>query len=168
MPSNLRVYRRILIKFEANVDVLTINPGTNEIAAPNLIEASPTMAIKGDFYDFGYSRQASRWERIDKNLPRDNIVSAASSSGGVLDLTAITVDNITVTLTEDITSILTPVGMPGFRRNLTIRFLQDNVGGRQVNLTAFNYSTPPAFNLSPNSVNYVKAVNIDNLGWDGI
>lgn len=91
-----------------------------------------------------------------------------NSSAGVLNLSAITVDTILTTLTENITSITLPTGTVGKRKNLTIRFVQDGVGGRTVSLTAFTWpGVPPVVASGANQITYIDATNCNNLGWDG-
>lgn len=96
-------------------------------------------------------------------------VEAVIIAAGVLDLSQVASPNVIVDVDQDITSILLPAGEAGFKKELNIRFEQDDTGGWVVDLSDFNWTiVTPTVDTTVNSVTYIKAVNFSNLGWDGI
>lgn len=61
LPSALTRYKRVLIKFRANITNLTINVGTDSNTLPNNIDYSPTSANAGDLFEWGYDVDTSTW-----------------------------------------------------------------------------------------------------------
>jgi hypothetical protein len=61
LPSALQRYKRVLIKFRANVTALTINAGTDVNVLPNTIDYSPASANAGDLFEWGYDVATSTW-----------------------------------------------------------------------------------------------------------
>ena len=96
-------------------------------------------------------------------------VEIGSIVSGVLDLSALDVETVSVELTENITSIIYPSGVAGLRKDLMIRFQQDGTGGRTVDLTgiAWEGGSPPLVGSDPGEVTYVAATNVDENGWEG-
>lgn len=99
----------------------------------------------------------------------DNTVAVATISSGTLNLSAVTAETVTVSLTSNISTIVLPTGTAGVRKDLLIRFKQDATGGRTVALSAFAWSgdgVPPTVATAANAVTYVSATNVANSGWD--
>lgn len=61
LPSALTRYKRVLIKFRANITTLTINTGNDQNSSSNLIDYSPTSANAGDLFEWGYDVESSTW-----------------------------------------------------------------------------------------------------------
>lgn len=93
---------------------------------------------------------------------------SASSSGGVLDLSAVTAQVVLVTLTENITSISLPPGQLAKSVELRIRFTQgatDYTVSGWPTLSVEGGGSPPAMATGAATVkNYVLA-NDNNQGW---
>lgn len=99
-----------------------------------------------------------------------DVVESVSISSGVLDLSEIEGDSVTVSLTEDVTSIVLPDGAAGFRRDLLIRFQQDLTAGWTVDLSSIVWDgdgMSPVIAADPGDVTYISATNLNNLGWEG-
>lgn len=61
LPSAITKYKRVLVKFTANITALTIDAGENVGAVANSIDYSPTTANAGDLFEWSYDVTTSTW-----------------------------------------------------------------------------------------------------------
>lgn len=83
---------------------------------------------------------------------------------GTLNL-AYVVDSALVILNQNVTGMILPNGVAGYRVDLKIRFEQDINGNRSVNFGGLVGGTTPALNSAPSSVTWISLANADNNGW---
>lgn len=94
---------------------------------------------------------------------------SASSSGGVLDLSAVTAQVVLVTLTENITAITLPAGVAGQSVECRIMFTQGGAGNYTVSgwagVTVEGGGSAPAAATGAGAVTAYVLANDNNTGW---
>lgn len=123
--------------------------------------------------DTTYRFDGAAWQVWSAGGGASNATQAASSSGGVLNLSATTAPVILVTLTENITSISLPAGVAGQSVERRIVFTQGGAGTYTIPTTTAAWGgiavedglSIPAAATGVGSVSAYVLANDNNTGW---